>query len=317
MRRFPRNFGESGRREKILSGKSDRSKKCAIMVTVEAKRTARWLQKRVSASNISGKNDGTMEWITLAVLFLVVAAGFTLAGLVGFGANVLALPILSFFMPIQDLVEVFAVISFVNATYRVIENRKGIIWKDYVRIMCISLPGAVLGIWIFHTLPENWLKLVLGCFIIAMSVYNLKTKDGGTPPEENGAESFSRKLFYHGVLFTGGMLQGAFICGGPMFVIFCNHYYGYNRLHFRGMQFGIIFLNVSCVFLTYLLQGAYTGVVLTQSTVSLLALLLAFFISGKLLKKMRDRMLYVLIQIVLLCSGLSIALQAGWNLLGL
>lgn len=63
-----------------------------------------------------------MEAITLIVLFIVVAAGFTLAGLVGFGANVLALPILSFFMPIQDLVEVFAVISFVNATYRVVEQ---------------------------------------------------------------------------------------------------------------------------------------------------------------------------------------------------
>lgn len=255
-----------------------------------------------------------MEAITLIVLFIVVAAGFTLAGLVGFGANVLALPILSFFMPIQDLVEVFAVISFVNATYRVVENWKGIIWKDYARIMCISLPGAILGIWIFHTLPENWLKLVLGLFIIAMSIYNLKTRDGGKSPEAVGEETPLRKLFYHGVLFTGGMLQGAFICGGPMFVIFCNHYYGYNRLHFRGMQFGIIFLNVSCVFFTYLLKGAYTGVVLTQSVVSLVALLLAFLISAKLLKRIKDGMLYTLIQIVLFCSGASIAVQAAMKL---
>ena len=56
--------------------------------------------------------------LSAALLFFVmVACGFTVTGIVGFGAHVLMMPILSMVYPIGDLVLIFALISFVNSFF--------------------------------------------------------------------------------------------------------------------------------------------------------------------------------------------------------
>lgn len=40
-----------------------------------------------------------MQMLRMLVFLLVVTGGFTLSGLIGFGANVLSMPILSLFFP--------------------------------------------------------------------------------------------------------------------------------------------------------------------------------------------------------------------------
>lgn len=249
--------------------------------------------------------------------FAVVALGFTVSGLVGFGANVLALPILSCFMDLHGLVLIFATLSFINACYRVIENWHGIRWGEFRKLIAISLAGTVTGLWLFHILPEDALKILLGCFVITMAIYNLRqARQEGIQQKPFAEEPRKQKLFYHSVLLAGGVLQGAFVCGGPLFVIFCNHYYGYERQTFRGMQFGIVFLNSSLILLSNLWRHLYTTTILVQSACGVVGLLIAFWLSHVLLQRIDDKRLYQMVQIVLFCSGVSVLSQVAMRLLG-
>ena len=79
-----------------------------------------------------------MSAASAVLFFVLVALGFTVTGIVGFGANVLMMPILSMVFPIQDLVLIFALISFINASYRVVESRRGILWRPFLRMVLVS-----------------------------------------------------------------------------------------------------------------------------------------------------------------------------------
>lgn len=256
-----------------------------------------------------------MQMLRMLVFLLVVTGGFTLSGLIGFGANVLSMPILSLFFPIQELVLILAIISFANAVYRVVENRKGIIGKEFLQMMAATLPGTLLGLWILKNLPEYWLKITLGCFVTGMASYNLYKQ------KNQKAEQFRQKLitkiknrknkiFYNIVLFVGGIMQGAFVCGGPLYLLYCSHYYGKDRLQFRGMQFAIILVNSSFIVFSYVWQGVYTKPLILQSGMGLLGLLAAILISNACLKQIGDTVLQQLVQIMLLISGVSLVLQS-------
>lgn len=248
------------------------------------------------------------------IFFLVVTAGFTISGVIGFGANVLTLPILSIFFEISDLVVVLAVISFVNALYRVYENWQGILWRQFSKMLFISLPGTMIGLWLLTSLPEEWMKLILGIFVFIVAIYNLIYNKKAQTNEQLRKETWQQSLFYHIVLFIGGILQGAFVCGGPMYIIYCSHYYGHTRIQFRGMQFGIILVNSFYIFASYLIQGVYTKALVVQSLIGLGAFLLAVMISAVVLKYLKDNQLYKMIQIVLASSGISLIMQSSGNI---
>lgn len=255
-----------------------------------------------------------MSAASAVLFFVLVALGFTVTGIVGFGANVLMMPILSMVFPIQDLVLIFALISFVNASYRVVESRRGILWRPFLRMVLVSMAGTVLGLWVFRLLPELWLKLLLGCFVVAMAVYHLTARWRAPLQNTVPTDSAMRHVLYQVLLFVGGFLHGSFVCGGPMYVIYCSHYYGSNRDHFRGMQFGIVFVNSVLIMLINLWHGAYTEKLFLPSVLGIIGLIAAFFISAVVMKHLRDTSFYLLVQIVLLLSGVSLCWQSATKL---
>lgn len=252
-----------------------------------------------------------MSFSAAGIFFVMVAAGFTVTGIVGFGANVLMMPILSLIYPLQDLVLIFALISFVNAFFRVIESHRGIIWRPFLLMLVNSMSGTVLGLWVFRILPEMWLKWLLGCFVVIMAVFNLATHDQEVGRRVESKESLASRIFYRVMLFTGGFLHGSFVCGGPMYVIYCNHYYGMDRAHFRGMQFGLVFFNSTLIMAVNLWHGVYDVTLVLPSILGVCGLAAAFFLSSVLMKHLNDKVFYLLVQIVLLISGLNLMVQAG------
>lgn len=252
-----------------------------------------------------------MAVLSLATIFVAFLLGYVVTGLVGFGGNVLILPLLSFLgYRVHDIVVVMAFVSLVNATYRVWENRRAIIWRAIVGIWCLTVPASLVGVWLLKNLPEERLKLLLGCFIVALAIYNLVKPHGFASPEMLARESGLKRCGYHLLLCFGAVMQGAFVCGGPLYVIFCSHYFGYDRAKYRGMQFGTMVINSLVVFLTYLLHGDYAGTVLLECLPALAGIILAVFVSAALLPKINDRRLYVLIQLVLIASGGNLVLQS-------
>lgn len=252
-----------------------------------------------------------MSVASLMTIFIAFLLGYVVTGLAGFGGNVLILPLLSFLgYRVQDVVVVMAFVSLVNAFYRVCECRRAIVWRTLAGLWGLTLPGTFLGVWLLKNLPEERLKLLLGVFVSVLAVCNLVRSHGFATLEMLAGESRAKKLFYHLLLFAGGVMQGAFVCGGPLYVLFCSHYYGYDRAKYRGMQFGTMVINSLAVFLTYLAHGDYAGTVLLECLPALAGIVLAVFVSAGILSKIDDRRLFVLIQLVLAASGGNLIVQS-------
>lgn len=247
---------------------------------------------------------------TALLYFIIITAGFTVTGIVGFGGNVLALPILSLFYNLQDIVAIFAFISFINAFIRVIQYIRDISWLNLFLLWAITLPGSFLGTVILHNLPENQLKIALGFFIIAIATYNLTKGHSFATKDVLAKESHIKKIMFQILLFFGGVLQGAFVCGGPIYVIYCSHYFGHNIHKYKGMQFGVMLINSFFVFLSYINHHCYTMHVIQLCIPALLGVGASFLFSAYISKYINNKKLYFLIQCVLIFSGTSLILQS-------
>lgn len=239
------------------------------------------------------------------ILFLTIMTGFTLSGLVGFGGNILAMPVLSMFFPVRDIVPAFAVVSFVNSMFRFYQYRREIIWRRFWKLYLLMLSGTGIGIVLYRQLPESGMKLLLSGFIIGMAVYNLLKRDGAVLREGERDSSLAVFIFYHVLLFLGGVMQGAFVCGGPLLVIFCNHYFRYRRQVFLGTQWGLVFCNAGILLASHWMSGNYQGRIVWMSVVGVASLAAAFRVSALLSKRISDEGLRVAVNLVLLVSGCS------------
>lgn len=77
---------------------------------------------------------GFVEMSLLVTIFIAFMLGYIVTGLVGFGGNVLILPLLSLMdYPVHDIVVVMAFVSFVNALYRVVECHKAVEWGRLIK----------------------------------------------------------------------------------------------------------------------------------------------------------------------------------------
>lgn len=252
-----------------------------------------------------------MSFLTIIVLFFTVMSSFTLAGLIGFGGNLISTPILSFFMPVKDFIPAFAVLSFTNGLYQFLTYRKYLIWPKLLRIVAVTAAGACIGLWAYNNLPETKLKLVLGCFVMAMAIYNLTKSNGGVLAEGEEDPNLYVKLFYRLILFCGGIIHGAFICGGPLFVIYFARYFGYNRKAYLGMQWTMVFLNAWLILGTNIANGAYNTLQpILLSIAGIFGLLGAFYWQRRLAGKLPDKTLFKIVNVVLGLCGVLILYQA-------
>ena len=252
-----------------------------------------------------------MSFLTVGILFLSVMFTFTIAGIIGFGGNLMSTPILSFFMPVKTFIPAFAVISFCNSLYQFITYREYLNWPKLLRIVAISATGSCIGLWAYNNLPEIKLKLILGFFVMAMAIYNLSKSDGGVLAEGEKDANIFVKIFYLLILFCGGIIQGAFICGGPLFVIYYARYFGYNRKVYLGMQWTMVFMNAWLILGSNIIHGAYNNMQsILLSVAGVLGLLGAIYWQRRLAGKIPDRTLFKIVNIVLCLCAILILYQA-------
>ncbi len=240
---------------------------------------------------------------------LILMAGFTVSGLVGFGGNVLSMPVLSLMFSVKEIVPAFSVVAFVNGLIRLIRARNYVLIRRLIKALAVLLPGLGLGIVLYHTLPELALKRFFALFIIGLAIYNQWKKEGPVLAEGEADRSPWITVFYYAILFFAGFMQGAFVCGGPLIVAFCNHYFGYNKQNFFGMTWSLACPGSALVLVTNLSAGQFHSTSIVLALLGTLSLIGAFRISDWLQKKLSADRLSRCINIVLAICGVSTFVQ--------
>ena len=108
----------------------------------------------------------------LLIALIVFAAGF-IQGLSGFGSALIAIPLLSLFLPMRFVVPFIILIGYSINFMLLRDSRKHIHVSRSLLLIAGSLPGVPLGVLTLSTCPEWFLQVLLGGLLVIISLSSM------------------------------------------------------------------------------------------------------------------------------------------------
>ena len=109
----------------------------------------------------------------LAFAVLTVFSAYAVKGFSGFGAGLVAIPLLVLIMPIQIVVPAVSLLSYGGNVLQAFALRKNVSWHDLWPLAPFSLLGVVTAVWLLTNVNANQLALALGVFVFIYALYSL------------------------------------------------------------------------------------------------------------------------------------------------
>lgn len=239
----------------------------------------------------------------------VMLIAMTLAGVIGFAANVLALPVLSLFLPLKTAVAVLILIVTAQLVIQAFQMRKRIRWKEVGHIVFWLILGMPLGFVALNYLSELFMKGLLGAFVAVTAIKGIIDEAKGKKKD-----TFKEQPYHKLLLFLSGILTGAFGCGGPLMVLYCKNRYR-DKETFRLIQFGAgsIIMLVSC--LAYIGAGAFNAEGVPYIIVGFITVAVALKVSAVLAQRLKTEWFQQLVNVVLLISAATLLWQVAQKLI--
>nr|MBP6706423.1 sulfite exporter TauE/SafE family protein [Achromobacter sp.] len=149
----------------------------------------------------------------IALAAPVVFTAYVVFGMTGFGAAMVAVPILAQFMPLSFAVPL--VVLFDLACTALVGGRN---WRQVSRVELARLfPWMLLGICLGVTLLRNagarWPLIVLGCFVLTVCARGLRGGRGASQEPLPTPWALPFGVF-------GGVFSALFGTGGPIYTIY-------------------------------------------------------------------------------------------------
>nr|WP_299255231.1 TSUP family transporter [uncultured Cytophaga sp.] len=116
-----------------------------------------------------------MDATTFYILFIIFIATLVRSTF-GFGESLIAVPILSFFIPIEQAVPLSVLISIFIAAVVVIQDHKQIQYKSATGLILYAILGIPIGLLLLVYGNVSLVKIILGILIILFASYSLFSK---------------------------------------------------------------------------------------------------------------------------------------------
>ncbi len=147
----------------------------------------------------------------LAIMALTVSVAYTVLGFSGFGAILVALPIMAHVLSLRVAVPVLLVSDFFAAALLGVQNRLLIDRAEIKRLLPWFLGGMGLGVFLLARGSERVLLTALGVFVIALALWNLLGKPGSTAVSPRWAVPAG---------LVGGTFSSLFGTGGAIYTLY-------------------------------------------------------------------------------------------------
>ncbi len=152
-----------------------------------------------------------LPWSTLAAAALIVALAYTVYGVTGFGASVVAIPLLAHLFPLQFAVPMMLLFDLGAGLLLGLKHRRIVDLRELLRLAPWLLAGMAAGVTLLVQVPERWLLLLLGGFIVVYACWSLLNHLPMRPAPTRWA-------------MPAGLIGGAFTAlygtGGPIYTIY-------------------------------------------------------------------------------------------------
>lgn len=236
-----------------------------------------------------------LAWIAAVFFF-----AFVVRGMSGFGAGMIAVPLLAFAIPLQLAVPLCSLLVFVLFVILVIRDRREVVWSELRLLVPPTIIGALAGLWLFAMLDNRVLVMMLGSFLVLYAGYMLAVSVLGLP-QLRCSQRWALPVGFFGsffdTLFGGG--------GGTLVVIYINAR-GIGRAGFRATVAALWFTEMITRIGGYAWAGFYDA-----RTLVLFALLLPLMWAGtvvgeRLGNRVSSETFTRILAVMLLASGASL-----------
>lgn len=171
---------------------------------------------------MAGLSHFELAWVAGVFFF-----AFVVRGMSGFGAGMIAVPLLAFVIPLQMAVPLCSLLVFVLFVILVIRDRREVVWSELRLLIPPTIVGALAGLWLFAILDNRMLVTMLGGFLVCYACYMFAVSALGLP-QLRCSQRWALPVGFFGsffdTLFGGG--------GGTLVVIYINAR-GIGRAGFR------------------------------------------------------------------------------------
>ena len=241
-----------------------------------------------------------LGYAQFAWVALVIFSAFVVRGMSGFGAGMIAVPLLAFAIPLQLAVPLCSLLVFVLFVILLIRDHGQVVWRELWLLLPPTIIGAVIGLWLFAVLDNRVLVIMLGGFLVLYSLYMLTVSILGLPQLRCSSRwAWPAGFFgsFFDTLFGGG--------GGTLVVIYVNAR-GVTRAGFRATVAAWWFFEMITRIGGYAWSGFYSSTVLLLFLM-LLPLMWAGTVVGERLGNKVDSETFArVLAVMLLASGLSL-----------
>src|SRR6185436_4282828 len=117
-----------------------------------------------------------MLWVGFAVL-----AAYIVRGMSGFGAGLVAAPLLAFVLPVHVIVPTTGLLVFILFIFLTLRDRRDVIWRELKLLAPPTIAGVIAGLFLFRLLDNRLLLLGLGTFLVLYGIYMLAVHAFGLP----------------------------------------------------------------------------------------------------------------------------------------
>lgn len=242
----------------------------------------------------------TESWEFLLWLAPLGFAGALIYGISGFGSALLTIPVSSHFLPLPFSLAVFALADLASALRVGLENPRLAVKGEVLRMIPFTLVGTLIGMTLLVNLPRRGGMLALGFFVFSVALYRLLSR--GTPRIVSQRWAFLAGL-------GGGLTSTLFGAGGPPYAIYLSHR-PLSKEQYRATVTMTAIFSISMRVIAFIAAGFVDLRVVVSVAVVIPAAMLGLLVAEQLFRRMSREALVRFVELVLLCTGVSLVIRA-------
>src|SRR6218665_299861 len=161
------------------------------------------------------------------ILLSAITLAYTVFGMTGFGAAMVAVPILVHILPLEFSVRLIVVMDIVATVSVALKSRRHVVLAELLRLLPSLLVGVLLRATILSRIKSGWLPVALGVFVgvksgglrIGVGVFVLAMSARGFFRRRAAAQPIGWQWSVPAGM-AGGIFSALFGTGGPVYTMY-------------------------------------------------------------------------------------------------
>jgi hypothetical protein len=237
---------------------------------------------------------GLGVFLVLAVIFFSTLIRSTL----GFGNALLAMPLLTLLIGVREASPLVALLGLVISLLMLLRGWEAVRWQEILVLLAASVPGILLGLLLLTSVPERFVKWILGLVLVGFGLYS--TIGIKLPTIADGWLAVPFGLL-------AGVLGGAYNTNGPPIIIY-GVFRGWDKDQFRASLQGFFLISNLLIAAGHGVSGLWTGQVLFLFLAGILPVGAAVFLGEHIASGIPQGKFDQLIYTFLIIMGLAMFL---------